>query len=129
VSQLQSISALSWRTVEHGKIILSFPEEPTIEPEHHMEARNLLISSILNSEEKESPDPPSYFPSRILGYLSFDEDEEGFLYSKQDSTNLDIEAGEKEMDFPYTQNPTLNQRAIFLKQSLHEEQKGSHACA
>jgi hypothetical protein len=76
VSQLQSISALSWRSVEHGKIILSFPEDPTVEPVHHMEARNLVRSSILNSENRESPDPPSYFPPQILGYLSFQEDEE-----------------------------------------------------
>ena len=76
VSQLQSISALSWRSAEQGKIILSFPEDPIVESRNHVESQNLGSSSFLNSEVREAPDPPSYFPPQILGYLSFQEDEE-----------------------------------------------------
>jgi hypothetical protein len=80
LSQLQDISALVCHTAGSEKLILSFPEEPTIKTENHAEAPNLPCSTILNSQDRESSDPPSYFPDQIMGYLSIQEDQEEIPY-------------------------------------------------
>jgi hypothetical protein len=80
LSQLQDISALSWRTAGYGKRIVSFPEEPTVKTDNQAEAPNLPGSKILNPHDRVSPDPPSYFPPRIMGYLSFHEGQEAFSF-------------------------------------------------
>ena len=88
LSQLEEISSLSCRTVVNGKIIISFPEEPTVIPESHVEDRNHAESTLPSSEQHASPDPPSYFPRQILGYLSFPEEMDGFSDDDLTDNNL-----------------------------------------
>jgi len=74
LSQLKSISALDWRTNADGRIIISFPDDLYFKPEQ--QAGSLLFndSTNLNTEISELPGFSSYFPPRILGYLSYQED-------------------------------------------------------
>jgi len=78
LSQLHDISALSWCITKNGKLILSFPEEPTTRIENQALAPILSGSAIPYSQDRESLEPPSYFPPKILGYLSYQEYPEGF---------------------------------------------------
>jgi len=78
LSQLHDISALSWSTTKNGKLILSFPEEPSVSIENQASAPILAGSTIPYSQDQESLEPPSYFPPQILGYLSYQEHPEGF---------------------------------------------------
>jgi len=78
LSQLQDISALSWLTTKNGKLILSFPEEATVRIENQASAPILSGSTIPYSQDRESLEPPSYFPPQISGYLSYQDHPEGF---------------------------------------------------
>jgi hypothetical protein len=98
LSQLQDISALSWRTTQAGKYILSFPEEPTLRSENQDVKPSLPGSKISNSQDCDSLDPPSYFPPKILGYLSYQEEQVGFSDIEL-SVNLEIERVEEIADF------------------------------
>ena len=89
LAQLKDISALSWRNTDYGKIIISFPEEPTAMPENQLEAQNNVGSTIGNTSDRETPIPHSFFPQKILGYLSFEDDEEGALYGGEYSAAID----------------------------------------
>jgi hypothetical protein len=92
LSQLQDISSLSCRTTGQGKIVVAFPEEPTVISENH--ARSIYLSS----KNQESLDPPSYFPTQILGYLSLQEDQDKFSNSaKQAKDLIDVEAEEEKL--------------------------------
>jgi hypothetical protein len=51
--------------------MISFPEEPSGKPKYQSGPPNFPDSEILNSVKTELPDPPSYFPAQILGYLTF----------------------------------------------------------
>jgi len=73
MSLLRSMSALRWRSTRQGRITISFPDEPSDKPENQPGSPNFPIPKILNSTNSESPDPLSYFPPRILGYLSYQE--------------------------------------------------------
>jgi hypothetical protein len=108
LSHLKDISALSWRTAGHGKLILSFPEEPSAKPEKHAVPSNFPDTRIQNSEIQELPDSPSYFPSRILGYLSFQEDQEAFSYLPSIYFNPPSEPD----------NPCYNENALHLLDGL-----------
>ena len=127
MAQLQDISALSWRTTSQGKVILSFPKEPTVKADNLNDDQNYTAFTILNTKDRKTPVPSSYFPTKILGYLSFDDDEERLPHLQEDTTNLEALECEVGMSFPYSQHHTCDQHAIFLQRSLHEEQKGSHA--
>ena len=78
LSQLHDISALSWSTTKNGELILFFSEEPTVRIENQASAPILAGSTIPYSQDRESLEPPSYFPPQILGYLSYKEHPEGF---------------------------------------------------
>ena len=94
LSQLQDISALSCRITGHGKIIVAFPEEPTVIPENHAEYENHAGSRFLSSKNQESLDPSSYFPDQILGYLSIQEDQD--KSSKSNMAAIDLVDVEEE---------------------------------
>jgi len=76
MAQLQSIAALTWHTVNDGKIILSFPEEPTFKTENHIDAQSYAGTTMPSPEIHGIHVLASYFPPKIMGYLSFDDDEE-----------------------------------------------------
>jgi predicted DNA-binding transcriptional regulator AlpA len=82
LSQLKSLTSLQWRSIGRGKMIVSFPEEPADMSEQKAVPPNIPNSTILNSKNSELPDPASYFPHRILGYLSYQEDQYGFPNKK-----------------------------------------------
>lgn len=97
--QLHEISALSWRSAGNEKIIVVFPEEPSVEAKN--QAGN---PAFLNSPDKESPALASYFPRQILGYLSYQEDQEGFYDQIDHGDPEDLEYLEQEgaQGFPST---------------------------
>jgi hypothetical protein len=97
MSLLRSMEALRWRSTGQGKIIVSFPEEPSGKPIYHSGPPNYPDSKFLNSMKSEMPDPPSYFPAQILGYLTFQEDKERFSNVEQESKKLD-DVSKEEMD-------------------------------
>jgi hypothetical protein len=74
--QLQGISALSLQASGNGKVIICFPEHPGISPECDVEAQAQSNAAIDNSASSEVTEPPSYFPRRILGYISYQEEQE-----------------------------------------------------
>jgi hypothetical protein len=131
LSQLQGISALSWRAVGHGKIIVAFPEEPFVVPENQTENRNHAGSTFLSSEDQESP--PSYFPPQILGYLSIKENQEvSSDIDLIDKNLVDAEAPgarqyEVEKGLLDNRNCDFNPVAKLRNQPSQVNQHGSHA--
>jgi hypothetical protein len=110
LSQLQDISALSWRTTRDGKLILSFPEDQTIKTENQAVTPIDPSSVILNSQNPKALDPPSYFPAHILGYLSFQEDQDGFS-DHEFSNDLEDERAQEVSSLVDFQNFDIDQHA------------------
>lgn len=79
LAQLQGVSALSWHTSNQGKVIVSFPQLPATEPEHRYESVGDIAPPISPNRFLESDINASYFPARILGYLSYDDEDEPFV--------------------------------------------------
>jgi hypothetical protein len=73
LAQLQDISSLTCRSTRDGKLILSFPEEPSRETERKTVSTQIPSSGMLNSHDRGSPEITSYFPDHILGYISYQE--------------------------------------------------------
>src|SRR4030042_5903974 len=94
LSQLQGISTLSCRIERNGKIIVSFPESPSIKRDPIAGPVDFPASPVPDSRNSELPVPNSYYPARVMGYLSFDEDQEAF--SALESTT-DLASGVKEV--------------------------------
>ncbi len=78
LSQLQDLSALTCRSTGNGKIILSFPVEPDATTENQTKATEIPDFANPYFHDQESPDRSSYIPDRIMGYLSYREDQDGF---------------------------------------------------
>ncbi len=76
LAQLQDVSALICQSTQDGKLILSFPEESTLRTENHTKAAHIPDPGILNSPTRTSPEIVSYFPDRIMGYISYQEDQD-----------------------------------------------------
>jgi len=79
LARLQELGALGWRDEGSGVVTLCFPEEPILLPipYHALESDPSPTPARLPSIEHGTP--ASYFPSRILGYISYD-DENDPLY-------------------------------------------------
>ena len=92
LAQLNDIGALAMRDAGHKKVILSFPEEPILLPIPYQNADSYTSPTHPNLPRDNNVAPASYFPSRILGYLSYD-DEQDPLYIEHDRGQLEsIEA-------------------------------------
>ena len=76
LSQLRDISALTWRTGKSGKLVITFPQEPSHRPQPSAEAAALPIHSIPPTPEAPATALAFYFPARILGYLSYDDEDD-----------------------------------------------------
>ncbi len=80
LAQLQEISALLLRQAGQDKHVISFPDGPGL-PQLQPPARQAsdvpVTHRLLRQEE---PPLAPYFPARILGYLSYDDDERDPLY-------------------------------------------------
>jgi len=76
LSQLKRITALSWRTDNNAKLILSFPGEPHDPPQKHVELTTSPAVTAPDTGRSTLPVTDSYFPRRILGYLSFEVDQD-----------------------------------------------------
>jgi hypothetical protein len=97
--QLKDISALSWHSTGQGTMTISFTGEPPDQPGHQPGPTNLRNTRMHNSKNTELPAPSSYFPPRILGYLSFQEDEEGFLNGEEDSEIMEEVSWKGDIEF------------------------------
>src|SRR4030066_188200 len=99
---LKALPPLSPRGVFVPTYIIFHPESPSIKPDHIAGPVDFPGSPVPDSRDSELPVPNSYYPARIMGYLSFDEDQEAF--SALESTT-DLESGVKEVtnDFLNTQ--------------------------
>jgi len=76
LAQLQDDSALACQSAQDGKLILSFPEEPPTKTEQQNEPAHIPDLVTPNSPPRTSPETSSYFPDRILGYISYQEEQE-----------------------------------------------------
>jgi hypothetical protein len=76
LSQLKRITALSWRTGNNGKLVVSFPGEPPVTPHEQVEVAASPAVTTPDTGHSALPVPDSYFPRRILGYLSFEADQD-----------------------------------------------------
>jgi hypothetical protein len=94
--QLQDISALVCRSTRDGKLIVSFPEEPATKTDGQAVAPDLQSSLVLDSPSQRSSEPSSYFPPRIMGYLSYDQDQDGYeITSNFESLDIGLEKAAK----------------------------------
>jgi hypothetical protein len=75
LSQLRSITALGWRFLGDGRIIISFPDNLFDKPKQSFGFPELTGITASNSYHKDLPQPAHYFPKRILGYLSYQDDQ------------------------------------------------------
>jgi hypothetical protein len=104
MSQLRHLGALSWHTTESGLIIVSFFDEPpkerrSMSDQSMIPTSKIPAANILDSTISRLPDPSSYFPARILGYLSFQEDLEVFP-DLEDPKDMEYARRKGESDIP-----------------------------
>jgi hypothetical protein len=78
LAQLQDNSALACRTTGDGKLILSFPAVKSANADNPPLSPGLSGAPGLNSKDRESSKSSSYFPTQIMGYLSFQKDRDEF---------------------------------------------------
>ena len=83
LAQLTDDSALSCYLVGQGKVIIPFPDQPSFTPEPDNTAPDNSGDTSANSDERVSTLHPSYFPRRILGYISYEEDEGDLLITEE----------------------------------------------
>ncbi len=76
LAQLQEISALDMRQALQDKIVLSFPDEASLPPKNPNQAQASTVPIAATPEKRAMPTYSSYFPSRILGYISYADDDE-----------------------------------------------------
>jgi hypothetical protein len=84
LAQLQELSALSCHTIDNGNMTITFPDEPAFLPGKREDVRKPSHACISSPMDEPAPTINSYIPARILGYLSYEEDEEDFLYPVKD---------------------------------------------
>jgi hypothetical protein len=75
LAQLKESSALTWRFAGNEKIVISFPEEFTELPAGQADSQSHLMPVKHLLERPETQSTASYFPAKILGYLSYEDDE------------------------------------------------------
>lgn len=78
MSHLRAVSALRWRSAGQDTIIISFPDEPTKDNVNINEPPNFPDSKMTDYRNTDLDPPSSYFPAQILGYLSIQDEDEGF---------------------------------------------------
>jgi hypothetical protein len=93
MSQLRRLSALSWRSTGQGTIIVTFADELSKPLKPVKKPPAIQNSQILDPGNTESPYPAYYFPPQILGYLSIQVDEEGFLSISENPESVEDERG------------------------------------
>jgi hypothetical protein len=77
LDHLQSVSALSCKTTNCGKLILSFPDTLTNAQGNAVDPEKLKGSGWSNPKVAENLLPNPYFPDQIMGYLNFQDDQIG----------------------------------------------------
>lgn len=93
LAQLEDNSALMYRSSADGKLIISFPEEPPARAESKSAAPDPLNQAIPYPHIQKSPETGSYFPARIMGYISYQEDQDP-LEITDDLETLSVELEE-----------------------------------
>jgi hypothetical protein len=71
---LQYTGALSLRVSLGGKIVLSFPDQPAFTQDEPAQSLHHPTPSISLAEQRTINELAAYFPSQILGYLSYTEE-------------------------------------------------------
>jgi hypothetical protein len=96
LAELQDASALVCRSTKDGRLILSFPEEPIFVTEPKTTEAQVTRPEISHSLDRGSPETVSYFPDRILGYISYQEDPEPLdITNDFEQVNIGLEKVEK----------------------------------
>jgi len=75
LSRLKSTSALRWRSNSDGRIIISFHDNLTEKSKPMVGFPSLKDSNPTNSYNRDISHLANYFPPKILGYLSYQEDQ------------------------------------------------------
>jgi len=88
MSSLQELSALSLYEMNQGKFVISFPEQPSHLQKGEPRVKEGIEQPFLDSKRSIQPAPSSYFPARILGYLSFEDNDKDPLHMEQDQEIL-----------------------------------------
>jgi hypothetical protein len=78
LAQLQDLSVLAIREAGHEKIILTFPQETTSLQNPQTEPQDSSKIAQNSIQAREGVLQNSYFPKRILGYLSYDDEQDPF---------------------------------------------------
>lgn len=79
LSHHQDNSALTIHPEKDGKITIAFHEAEIPTPQNSAKSLNLSASNLFSTVNQELPGISSYFPPRILGYLSFQDEQEDYL--------------------------------------------------
>jgi hypothetical protein len=79
MAMLQELSTLSYREASGDKITISFPEDSSHMPGTQFINQNNQPKASARMKEQDPAELAAYFPTRILGYLSYENDEEGCL--------------------------------------------------
>lgn len=75
LSRLKSTSALRWCFSSDGRIIFSFYDNLTVKSKPSVRFPSLIETNAANSYNQDISQPANYFPPKILGYLSYQEDQ------------------------------------------------------
>jgi hypothetical protein len=74
LAQLKDSLALSWRIAGNEKIIITFPEKFTGLQDGQGDTQSYAKPVTHTIERPETHNSASYFPAKILGYLSYEDD-------------------------------------------------------
>lgn len=75
LSWLKSTSALRWCSSSDGRIIISFHDNLIEKSKPSVRFPSLIETNATNSNNRDISRPANYFPPKILGYLSYQEDQ------------------------------------------------------
>jgi hypothetical protein len=79
LAQLQELSSLSYRNLNREKIIISFTAESISKPAASIPGINKVGPAAIDSKRTDQSFPASYFPTRILGYITYDDEEDAII--------------------------------------------------
>jgi hypothetical protein len=113
LAQLKDISALTWRIASQGKIIISFPEEPASRRVNDADTQSPVGSAISTVGDQVIPVPPSYFPAKILGYLSYEDEEDGVIYITENCEQIESKREERTGNFSKLEFCRNEERAYY----------------
>lgn len=73
LSKLTSATGMTWNAMENGSIVVNFPAPVANQPGVQNRSCQLPSQEDLDSQHPVEP-PTSYFPARIMGYITYNDD-------------------------------------------------------